>query len=253
MDILLTNDDGPDSPLFGIAVERLDECGNLEVVVPATEKSWMGKAMTRYGDLRTAKLSIRGKQVHSFEGTPADCSNFGIFNVFEEKPDLVVSGINVGSNVGLGFVFSSGTVGAGLEANMSGVPAIAFSQVLDRSFYNRWVADREAPSDELERLHKQCQMVIHRVFDILKEDECFLSECVTWNVNMPYQVSDDWEVTRTYVGHTYYGSCFKPVGDAYQHNIDSPKVDDRDLSDSHIVDRGHVSLSRLDVRTFGQL
>ena len=120
MNILLTNDDGPDSPLFTIAVEILSEMGNLEVVVPHAEQSWMGKAMTRYGDLRMEELSICGRQAHSFEGTPADCANFGIYHVCEKKPDLVVSGINVGSNVGLGFVFSSGTVGAGLEANLAG-------------------------------------------------------------------------------------------------------------------------------------
>ena len=65
------------------------------------------------------------------------------YHLFEEKPDMVVSGINMGINMGLGFVLSSGTVGACLEANIAGVPAVALSQELDGQVFVRWLEERK--------------------------------------------------------------------------------------------------------------
>ena len=57
-------------------------------------------------------------------GTPADCVNLGIYNLLESKPDIVVSGVNLGFNTGLGFLLASGTVGACFEANIAGLPGL---------------------------------------------------------------------------------------------------------------------------------
>jgi len=73
--------------------------------------------------------------IHALDGTPADCADIGIYHLFESRPDLLISGINTGGNEGLGFLLSSGTVGACLEANIAGLPAVALSQGLPEIFY----------------------------------------------------------------------------------------------------------------------
>ena len=152
--ILLTNDDSHDSPLFHFAIEALRKLGELHIAVPATEQSWKGKSMTRYGPLYAEKIAIHDYPAWSVTGTPADCVNLALYNLLDERPDIVVSGINIGKNVGLGFVFASGTVGACLEANIAGLPALALSQELTREDFQHWDqnrAFREATYTQLDR------------------------------------------------------------------------------------------------------
>lgn len=130
--LLVTNDDGVDSPalvpliraLHGLAPVR-----RVNTLVPDRERSWISKAVTRFEDIHVAERKARADEprIMTATGTPADCANLGIHRVFEHRPDLVVSGINVGLNHGLAFLMSSGTVGAASEGVVAGLPAIAFS------------------------------------------------------------------------------------------------------------------------------
>ncbi len=252
MKILLTNDDSLDSPLFHLAVDYFSAMGDVVAVVPAEEHSWKGKAMTRFGRLRVEPLDGFACPVFAFSGTPADCANFGIYHMFEQKPDLVISGINMGSNTGLGFMISSGTIGAGLEANLAGIPAVALSQVLPSGAFQRWVDQRDMQEDVQAILFGRIRQMVQKVFDILMVRSDFLTEPVTWNVNMPAEPVVDWQVVPTVLGHTVYTSCFKADGDGFQHNIDRPTVDAREGSDGMVVKQGHVSMTRLDLRVLGQ-
>ena len=146
MEILLTNDDGPDSPLLGLVADDLRERGNLTVVVPKNEQSWTGKSMTRFRELRLERM---GDGAYTVDGTPPDCVNVAVHHLYEARPDLVVSGINVGSNTGIGFAFSSGTVGACLEANIIGLPAVALSQILGGGLFFEWTDNKRFPESEL--------------------------------------------------------------------------------------------------------
>jgi 5'-nucleotidase len=179
--------------------------------------------------------------------------NVAVHHVYDTKPDLVVSGINVGSNTGIGFAFSSGTVGACLEANIIGLPAVAFSQILGGRLFFEWTDNKRFPNSELERLRIQTSGVLDAVFGRLFERPGFWEDPVTWNVNIPSQTAENWEVRDTYLSHTFYGSCFKKVGDTFRHDMDPPTVDTQERADEGVVRRGHVSMSRLDMRTFGQL
>ena len=101
MKILLTNDDSLDSPLFLFAVDYFQAMGDVKAVVPAEEQSWKGKAMTRFGTRHVEPLDGFACETYAFSGTPADCANFGIYHLFDGgKPDLVISGVNMGSNSG---------------------------------------------------------------------------------------------------------------------------------------------------------
>ena len=125
--LLLTNDDGVDSPALLPFARALDEIAPLKVVVPATERSWVGKAITRFDEIRVERTTRDGIEIFVADGYPADCTQLGVHSLFGSKPDMVLSGINIGLNQGLGFLLSSGTVGAAAEGWIADLPAIAFS------------------------------------------------------------------------------------------------------------------------------
>ncbi len=127
MIICLTNDDGIQSPGLRALYHALQEAGHsVHVVAPLTEQSAVGHAITVHGPLRARPIkenSFSGIGVH---GTPADCVKLGIGELIGEKPDVVVSGINAGANVGPDIMYS-GTVAAAREAAALGFPALAVS------------------------------------------------------------------------------------------------------------------------------
>jgi len=125
--LLLTNDDGVDSPALLPFARALYEIAPVKVVVPAQERSWVGKAITRFDEVRVERIVREGIEMFVADGYPADCTQLGVHSLFGAKPDMVLSGINVGLNQGLGFLLSSGTVGAAAEGWIAGLPAVAFS------------------------------------------------------------------------------------------------------------------------------
>ena len=128
--ILLTNDDGIDSPGLWTAAEALSEIGYVWVVAPRDQASGTGRSMplTSDGLITPQKLNVHGKEwtVYAVGGTPAQTVQHGILEIIGEKPDLVVSGINYGLNLGFG-VTVSGTVGAAMEGAAFDVPSLAVS------------------------------------------------------------------------------------------------------------------------------
>jgi 5'-nucleotidase len=145
MFILLTNDDGIDAPGLPAFARHLQRLGNIEVVVPDRERSWVGKAITRFDPVRVEKVVVGGVEMHTTTGYPADCVQLGVHALFGRKPDLVVSGVNVGYNHGSAYLQSSGTVGAALEGAISGVPSIAFSTGVSNRPWAEWKEWAESP------------------------------------------------------------------------------------------------------------
>ena len=252
MEILLTNDDSHASPLFRFAIDGVKSLGRVTIVVPKEEQSWTGKSMSRFKPLVLDEIRLRDDAAYCLDGTPADCVNVGVYHVCEPRPDLVVSGINIGINAGVGFLFASGTIGACLEANIAGIPAIALSQSLEPSVFQGWTAQRRMPEAEEERLRHQTERLLGRVFDLLFAREDFWREPVTWNVNLPSEAAADCRIVPAVLGHTVYGSCFKKVGDQFRHDLEMPTPDARDHADGVVVRQGQVSLTRIDIRELGQ-
>ncbi len=253
MKILLTNDDSHDSPLLHFLIDKLKALGDVAIVVPKTEQSWTGKSMTRLAPLTLEEIRIRDHEAFCLAGTPADCVNFGIYHLCDGKPDLVVSGINIGINTGVAYAFSSGTVGACLEANIAGAPAVALSQQLPYEIYIDFTEHRHMPQDVLARLDAQTDRILARLFKMLLDRKDFRTSPVTWSANLPFKAAAGWEIVPASLGHTFYGSCFKKAGNCYRHDSDPPGEDTRENADAAVLGRGHVSLSRLDIRAFGQL
>ena len=122
--ILVTNDDGVRSPGIHALAEALRRVGDVIVVAPHIEASAIGHALTLRRPLR---MEIAGDNVYEVDGTPTDCVNIGITQIFKGPPDLVVSGINKGYNLGDDVTYS-GTVAGALEAALLGIPGVAVSQ-----------------------------------------------------------------------------------------------------------------------------
>jgi len=123
MHIMVTNDDGIHSAGIKALAAALRELGEVTVVAPDRERSAAGHSLTLHSPLRVFELR---EGFYAIDGTPTDCVNMGIHSLLPARPDLVVSGINHGSNLGDDITYS-GTVAAAIEATLMGIPAIAVS------------------------------------------------------------------------------------------------------------------------------
>ena len=121
--ILVTNDDGVHSPGLATLASALSDLGRVVIVAPDRERSAIGHALTLHSPLRAELIK---PDTYAVDGTPTDCVNLGIHGLFKSSPDLVVSGINRGANMGEDVTYS-GTVSAAMEATLMNVPAFAIS------------------------------------------------------------------------------------------------------------------------------
>ncbi len=138
--ILVTNDDGVRSEGLTALTAALEPLGQVVVVAPAKEESAVGHALTLHQPLRLEQV---GERVYAVDGTPTDCVNLAVAVVLKGLPDLVVSGINKGYNLGDDVTYS-GTVSGALEGALLGVPSIAVSLQRTREKPDFTVAARAA-------------------------------------------------------------------------------------------------------------
>lgn len=134
--ILVTNDDGVYSPGLKTLAAAMQPLGQVVVVAPDRNRSAVGHALTLEHPLRVEQVETA---LFAVDGTPTDCVNLGIHGLLQERPDLVVSGINRGCNLGDDITYS-GTVSAALEASLMGLPAFAVS--LDVHQFNEPALER---------------------------------------------------------------------------------------------------------------
>jgi len=136
--ILVTNDDGVDAPSLPPLARAIGALAPVRVVAPDGERSWVGKAITRFEPVRVQVVERAGIEIHAVSGYPADCVQLGLHGLFDEPPLLVVSGINAGYNHGAAYIQSSGTVGAALEGAIGGVDAVALSTQSRTRGWREW-------------------------------------------------------------------------------------------------------------------
>lgn len=125
--ILITNDDGVYAPGIKKLYETLSEVADVTMVAPLEERSTTGHTLTLDHPLRLVEI---GKNIYGLSGYPADCTIMGLAHVMKSRPDLVISGINRGANLGQD-IYYSGTVAAAREAAFHSVPSIAVSTDID--------------------------------------------------------------------------------------------------------------------------
>ncbi|GAB5558084.1 MAG: 5'/3'-nucleotidase SurE [Schleiferiaceae bacterium] len=171
--ILVANDDGITAPGIRTLVKVMNTLGDVIVVAPDGPQSGMGHAITIEGILRCDKVTIaEGPQTeYSCSGTPVDCIKLAMNQIVPRKPDLIVSGINHGSNSSINVLYS-GTMSAAVEGALEGIPSVGFS-MLDYS----WDADFSQAEPYIQKI---AQEVMERG----------LPDGVCLNVNIP-KVSEE--------------------------------------------------------------
>lgn len=180
--ILVTNDDGIQAQGIRRLVEALLELNDLEiyVVAPAEERSGVGHGLTYRAALMPTPHDFYGLPVKAWaiNGNPADCVKAAYFLLFEDdkKPDIVFSGINVGSNLGRD-VYYSGTCSAAREAAILGVPAAAFS-------YDNWEAQ-----EDYGQVTEIVRPLLAELIDKAGRNQ--FPKDVFWNVNIPHRIPQE--------------------------------------------------------------
>jgi 5'-nucleotidase len=241
--LLVTNDDGIDSPLLPPLVRALSGLGRVHVAVPTTERSWIGKAITRFDTVHVHGETRDGVALQAVSGTPADCVSLGIHTLCVPPPDLVVSGINLGLNFGVAFLLSSGTVGAAMEAWIAGVPAIAFSLAIPHDAYGLRGVQRIAALGEQPAAAAAASADI--VAAILREGYPADVDC--FSVNLPTNVSAATPRVVGRVTRTRYGPLFVPGPEGgYLHRFQSlTALENPADGDVQVVQRGAVAITPL--------
>ncbi|MFT7599260.1 MAG: 5'-nucleotidase [Acidimicrobiales bacterium] len=232
--ILVTNDDGIDSTGLHVLAQRLTEVGEVTVFAPSGEYSGAGAAIGHLGpgipDVHRVERPELSKVAVAYhmDSPPALCSLLACKGLFGELPDIVVSGINPGWNVGHAAHFS-GTIGAGITASLFGIPALAMSQ----------------PAGETQLWETAAEVAAGMVHDVLGRPRLL-------NVNVPNLASAD-----------LAGSKQTVMGDRFPYSLDAPSLskktehsfavsftrdgtwDSFDGSDTEAVESGYVSVTEL--------
>ena len=129
MNALISNDDGITASGILASKKAVEDLCETYVVAPETQQSGIGHALTLYEPLRVNEHILRdGSLGYGVTGTPTDAVTIALFEIMDEKPDIMISGINTGYNIGQAELTTSGTLGAALEAASFGIPTIAISQ-----------------------------------------------------------------------------------------------------------------------------
>src|SRR6058998_3148976 len=221
--LLVTNDDGIHAAGLTALASALDDLGEVHVLAPEREQSACGHALTLHRPLRVQQLRERW---HAVNGTPSDCVNIGVLGFLPERPTLIVSGINHGSNLGDDVTYS-GTVSAAMEGTLLGVPSIAVSLVDGGDF------------DAAARI---ARLLALRVLVVGLPRKTLL------NVNVPATAPRGIRITR--LGHRVYSGKIveqvDPRGRShYWIGGGDPKWEDLEGTDMTAVHEGYVSVTPL--------
>ncbi len=208
MKVLITNDDGVYAPGLMKVAKKFSEEGEVVVVAPESEKSATGHAITMHKPLRAKRMKDLEKDINGpiycVNGTPSDCVKLGAEALIDKEPDLVISGINRGANLGTDVLYS-GTVSGAMEGSILGYPSMAVS-VIDFSADDYSVAAEYAKYIGTKLLSQE-----------LTKD---ISNNVLLNINVPFLPKSEIRgMAITHLGNRKYEDAFEkridPRGRAY--------------------------------------
>jgi 5'-nucleotidase len=232
MKILVSNDDGYQAPGIVALYEALKDIAEVEVIAPEQNNSAKSNALTLHSPLQVTRAANGFRYIN---GTPADCVHIALTGLLGYRPDLVVSGINNGANMGDDTIYS-GTVGAAMEGYLFGVPAIAFSQV-EKGWAHIEAAAQKARELVLQMSHQK------------------LVGTSPWllNINLPNLPLADMKPMKVCrLGRRHAAEAVitqqSPRGDIlYWIGGAGAVKDDADGTDFHATAQGHVSMTPLKV------
>jgi len=231
MHLLISNDDGITAPGIQVLSDRMSALGKVTIVAPDQNRSGASNSLTLDSPVRMRKT---GDRTWSVSGTPTDCVHIALTGLLEKDPDMVVSGINAGANLGDDVIYS-GTVAAAMEGRFLGLPAIAVSLVFSTR-PEHYETAAEAVASLVERLRK----------DPLPADTIL-------NINvpdLPWREIKGFEVTR--LGHRHRAEPVVKSTDPrgrpmYWIGPAGPEQDAGPGTDFNAVRRGFISITPIHV------
>ncbi len=207
--ILVINDDGIKSIGLFALVKQLKKLGDVIVVTPGDEKSGIGKAIS-IGQVNVTETSFDdGTKAYATAGTPADSFLIAVNKILKCMPDLLVSGVNIGPNLGIDDLLTSGTVGATFEAAIHHVPAIAVSYCLSEITEN--MADKRKVS--VKDLDLAATLAYKAARHVLEKG--MPSDVDIISINVP-ENADSKNVKLTSLCYDGYGDIHTEVKDGYR-------------------------------------
>ena len=233
--ILVTNDDGVRAPGILALAQALQAVGDVTIVAPSENQSGKGHSITISDPIYVDRVTIApGMQAYSAVATPASCVKVAIGGIMSRKPDLVVSGINRGYNLGM-VTYVSGTVGAAREAALTGIPAVAASLTTEESDY--------APAAQ----------IVRQVVEMVKKQG--LERGVFLNVNVPRGTAaaiKGIQLTRQSAlsGVERFEEQKSPTGRRYFWSVWNEPTGDDEGTDVWATEHGYAAVTPLKVGEF---
>lgn len=231
MRFLISNDDGIHARGIQVLAERMRDLGEVTIVAPEKNHSGASNSLTLGDPIRVKEI---GERIFRVSGTPSDCVHLALTGLVEEDPDMVISGINIGANLGDDVIYS-GTVAAAVEGRFLGLPAIAVSlHYTDRAEHFETAAEAVA-------------LVVGR----LKEDPLPADTILNINVpDIPWDEVKGFEVTR--LGHRHRAKDSVRLEDPFGRPLywigpSGPGRDAGPGTDFNAVERGYISITPIQV------
>ena len=252
---LVTNDDGVDSVFLHRLVDALLPHFKVSVAAPAHEQSWKGRSMTRHGEVEVVRNNTdfpEDVEAWSINGTPTDCVNIALGNLLPTKPDIVLSGINIGYNTTQTLILSSGTVAGAIEGTLWDLPAMAFSKCIPKDQFERISESKGMTDPDLDASLKACASHAARMALETLRDTSHLGSVI--NINFPSQTSDQSEVVDTVPAKLRLGGLFaetSPNKFTFRYS-DGTEIDSNAKTDRSALSSGRISRSILDFSRIGK-
>ena len=230
MKILLTNDDGYQAPNIQNLFRKLSENHDVWIIAPENNCSGMSAAISFLKDTEIRQVEER---IYAVDGTPADCTYFGLLGIVDFEFDMVVSGINHGANLGTDVIYS-GTVGAAVGGRKLKYPPLALSVASYETVNMDFIVNKTSKIiDTIKSLPEQFHGKVFNVnFPDLSEDECkgikITSLAKRGVPSKPIVISSDENIKK------------------YRYNLSGEPVDEPTLTDARAVKDGYISVSILD-------
>lgn len=242
---LLTNDDGVDAPVLPMLHDALARHGDVAVVVPDGNRSWIAKAITREREVRVRSARRDEVDVLTVTGTPADCVQLAVSGLVAPV-DVVVSGINLGRNHGEAFVGSSGTVGAALEGGLQDLPSFAVSTgERPGEDYGRWRGWSEHHVEARPGWRRLAELSADLVVELLGTGLADHAQAVS--IQLPWDAEPSTPRRLDRVAPVRYGALFRQVDETtWRHDRAPLSVrGDLDGTDQQSVDDDVISITPL--------
>ncbi len=251
--VLLTNDDGIGTAFLHALVAACQAEGfAVKVAAPSGERSWIGRAFSRHREVTVAAYPGLGDEAWSIDGTPSDCVNIALSHLLKQKPDVVLSGLNIGFNATMPLCLSSGTLAGATEGTAWGIPAVACSLDLEQTIFERvHRASSECPPELRPHLETACRHAARFAKALVGQPHRGLE---VHSLNYPAGVTDTTPMERASPALVRHGSLFQPSALGYRFAWnDGQAIEPEENSDLAVLERGLISHTLFDFSQVGQI